>query len=119
MGQLKTPEKTASAAAFITAAGAIACGVCCVLPFAVPAVALAGAGSMIAWFGGVQRWATALGAIVVAGAWVWIWRQSVQSRAKPARSTLYVMGIATAVLTLAVMWPLIEPHIIRAIAPSN
>jgi hypothetical protein len=96
---LKTPEKTASSAAFITAAGAIACGVCCVLPLAVPAVALACAGSMIAWFGGVQRWATALGILVVASAWVWIWRQSIRSRAKPARSTLSMMGMATAVLT--------------------
>lgn len=119
MAQLKTPEKTASAAAFITAAGAIACGVCCVLPFAVPAVALASTGSMIAWFGGVQRWATALGVIVVAAAWVWIWRLSIRSRAKPAQSTLFMMGIATAVLTLAVVWPLIEPRIIRAIAPPN
>ena len=32
-----------------TAAGAVLCGVCCVLPFALPAVALASSGTAIAW----------------------------------------------------------------------
>ena len=43
--------RLASTAATTTAIGAIACGVCCVLPFALPAVALAGTGGVIAWFG--------------------------------------------------------------------
>jgi hypothetical protein len=36
-------SRTASAAALTTAAGAVACGVCCVLPFGLPAVAAASA----------------------------------------------------------------------------
>jgi hypothetical protein len=37
-----------SVAALTTAAGAVACGVCCVLPFALPVVAAAGAGGALA-----------------------------------------------------------------------
>jgi len=44
-------KRIASTAATTTAIGAIACGVCCVLPFALPAVALAGTGGVIAWLG--------------------------------------------------------------------
>jgi len=37
----------------------------------------------------------------VAAAWIWIVVQSVSAKAKPARSTIYMMGIATAVLLSA------------------
>jgi hypothetical protein len=110
---IKGPERTACGAALTVAAGAVACGVCCVLPIALPAVALASAGGIIAWFGGVQYWATVLAAIIVASAWAWIVVQSIRTKAKPARSTLYTMGIATAVLLLALSWSHIEPFLIQ------
>jgi hypothetical protein len=37
------------------------------------------------------------------------------STAKPSRATLYMMPLATAVLIVAVFWPRIEPHLIRAV----
>ena len=115
MHKLKAPERAACGAALTIAAGAVACGVCCVLPFALPAVALASAGGIIAWFGGVQFWATVLASTIVAAAWTWIVVQSVSRKAKPARSTLYMMGIATAVLLLALLWSRIEPLIVHAL----
>jgi hypothetical protein len=57
------PEKAARAAAVATASGALVCGVCCVLPVAIPALALAGGGSTIAWLGRAQSWATTARAI--------------------------------------------------------
>jgi hypothetical protein len=115
MLKIKAPERAARGAALTVAAGAVACGVCCVLPFALPAVALASAGGIIAWLGSVQFWATVLAATIVAAAWIWIVVQSVSTKAKPARSTLYMMGIATAVLALALLWARIEPLIVHAL----
>jgi hypothetical protein len=109
------PERTASVAALTTAAGAVACGVCCVLPFAFPAVAAAGTGSVLAWFAGAHSWATAVAAVIVAGAWMSIGVQSRRGRRSPSRATLYTMALATAVLVVAVIWPGIEPHVIRAV----
>jgi hypothetical protein len=33
-----------------------------------------------------------------------------RSRARPARSTLYMVAVATALLALALLWPMIEPQ---------
>lgn len=85
---------------------------CCVLPIAIPAIALAGTGSAIAWLGGAQGWATMIAAFVVAAAWGWIGLQSILARAKPARATLYMMVIATVILMLGLLWPRIEPLIV-------
>jgi hypothetical protein len=115
MPKNNTPERTACGAALTVAAGAVVCGICCVLPFALPAVALASAGGIIASLGAVQFWATVLAASIVAAAWIWIVVQSVNAKAKPARSTLYMMGIATAVLLLALLWSRIEPLIVHAL----
>lgn len=106
------PEKTAYRVAMATAAGAVLCGVCCVLPFALPAVALATSGAVIAWFAAAYSWATMLAVAIVAAAWLWIAMKSLRARAWPSRSTWYTMGLATMVLGLAVVWPRIEPAII-------
>ena len=109
------PERTASLAALTTATGAVVCGVCYVLPFAFPGVAAAGAGSVLGWFAGAHSWATALAAVIVAGAWIWIAAQSHRARRSPSRATVYTMALATAVLLLAALWPRIEPDLIRAV----
>jgi hypothetical protein len=109
------PERTASVAALTTAAGAVACGVCCVLPFAFPAVAAAGTGGVLAWFAGAHSWATAVASLIVAGAWISIGIQTHRVRRRPARTPVYMMALATAVLVLAILWPRIEPHVIRAV----
>jgi hypothetical protein len=102
-------------AALTMATGSVACGVCCVLPFAFPAVAAASTGSLLAWFAGAHNGATALAAVIVVGAWMSIGFQSHRARQRPSRATLYTMALATAVLVLAALWPRIEPHVIRAV----
>ena len=107
-----TAGKAARAAAVATASGVVVCGVCCVLPIAIPAITLAGAGSVIAWLGGAQRWATMLAALVLLAAWGWVGMQSILAKAKPARATLYTMVIATVILMLGFLWSRIEPLIV-------
>jgi hypothetical protein len=102
---------TATAAA--TATGALACAVCCVLPFALPAVAMAAAGGVIAWLVWAQGWMMDLALIAVASGWIWIGWQSLRHRARPATSTLGAMGGATLLLALATVWPMIEPIVIE------
>jgi hypothetical protein len=36
-------------------------------------------------------------------------------RRSPAASTIYVMVAATALLAIAVLWPVIEAHLVRAL----
>jgi hypothetical protein len=107
--------KAAGVTAVTLASGAVACGACCVLPFALPAVALAGAGSVLALLAGAHAWVTGVALVAVAGAWIWIWRQSTRARARPAASTLYLMSIASVLSVVALLWPYIEPHIVRAL----
>ncbi|MCC5625655.1 hypothetical protein [Nostoc sp. CHAB 5715] len=61
----KTTEKAARTAALAAATGAVVCGVGCVLPMALPTIALAGAGSVFAWLGGAYFWVTALAAAMI------------------------------------------------------
>ena len=109
------PTKATSIFAMTAATGAVACAACCVLPFALPAAALAGLGTVLALLAGALTWVTALAAVAVAGAWTWVGWQSLRSQARPAPSTLYVMGSATALTAVAIMWPRIEPVLVRAL----
>jgi hypothetical protein len=102
---------TATAAAAAT--GALASAVCCVLPFAVPAVAMAGAGGIIAWLVGTQGWMMGIALVAVAGGWIWVGWQSLRHKARPATSTLGAMGGATLLLALAAVWPMIEPIVVE------
>ena len=112
-----TTEKAARAAAVATTSGVLVCGVCCVLPIAIPAITLAGTGSVIAWLGGAQSWANMIAAFVVLAAWGWVGMQSILAKAKPARATLYMMVIATVILMLGLLWPRIEPLIVTRLKP--
>jgi hypothetical protein len=105
-------SRVAGGAAAVVALGALACGVCCVLPFALPAAILATSGSVLAWFAGAHGWMTALAAAAVAGAWFWIGAQTLRMRRRPARSTLLTLAVATAILALAVAWPGIESIVV-------
>ena len=49
----------------------------------------------------------------VVGAWGWIAWQTRRTRRKPATSTLFIMGAASVLLTIAVLWPLLEKPLIR------
>ena len=72
--------------------------------FRLPAAALAGLGSVLALLAGALAWVTALAVVTVAGAWAWVGWQSFRSRGPAGPSTLYVMGGATALTAVAVMW---------------
>ena len=111
---LKEPpgSKAAGVTAVTLATGAVACGVCCVLPFALPATILAATGSLLAWFVKLHLWVTILAILSVAGAWGWIGWQTRRTNSKPAFSTLLMMGAATVLLTVAVLWPLLEKPLI-------
>ncbi|UPK08007.1 hypothetical protein IVB05_12885 [Bradyrhizobium sp. 170] len=104
------------AAAAVTATGALACAVCCVLPFALPAVALASAGGIIAWFAQAQSWMMDLALVAAAAAWLWVGWQSLRSKTRPAKPTLFAMSCATIFLVLAISWPFLEPSVVRLLA---
>lgn len=112
------PQKSGrvvGAAAATAATAALACGVCCVLPIALPVIALTTAGSVLAWLGNAHAGATALASVAVLAGWLWIWRQSAKSKARPASATLCLMAIATLALGGALIRPRIEPAIIGAL----
>ncbi|MGV3516615.1 hypothetical protein [Luteitalea sp.] len=110
-----SPEGAASAAATTVAVGAVACGVCCVLPFALPAVVLASSGGALAMFAQAFWGALYLAAAMVGTAWLWILAETRRSGKRPARTTLGMMAVGTAALAAAALWPSLEPHLIAAI----
>lgn len=107
-----SPERAASAAAATVAVGAVACGVCCVLPFALPAVVLASSGGVLAVFAQAFWGALYLATLMVGVAWLWVFADARRTGKRPARSTLTMMAVATTALGAAAVWPTIEPHLI-------
>lgn len=107
--------RTASAIAATAGTAALACGVCCVLPIAIPAIALTSAGSLLAWFGSVHAWMTWIATVAVAGGWLWVWRSAAKSKARTAPATLVWMGVATLALGAAFLWPYMEPAIVASL----
>lgn len=107
--------KIAGGAAALAATGAVACGVCCVLPFALPAAMLAATGGALAWFAGLMPWITGFAVLAVVGAWIWVGVQTLRTRRRPAPSTLVTMGLASAFLVTALAWPRLEGFIIAAL----
>ncbi|WP_447737824.1 hypothetical protein [Rhodanobacter soli] len=104
--------RIAGAATATSATAVIACGACCVLPLAFPAVAATTMmGGLLGWLAGAHVWLTVLAAIAVTAAWLWVWRQSVKRKARLAGSTVGLMGLASLVLALALAWPHIEPDL--------
>ncbi len=86
-----SPEGAASAAAATVAVGAVACGVCCVLPFALPAVMLASSGGVLAVFAQAFWGALYLATVMVGGAWLWVFADTRRTGRRPNRSTLTMM----------------------------
>lgn len=101
------------AAAAATATAALACAAGCILPFALPAVVLAGTGGVIAWLVRAQGWMMILAVVAVAAGWIWVGLLSLRYRAKPALSTFGVMIAATLALALAAVWFALEPTFVR------
>lgn len=107
--------KAAGVAALTLSTGALACGACCVLPIALPAVALAGGGSLLAAMMGARPLFLALAVATVAAAWIWIAWTSYRTTMRPAVSSLALMLLATTVMAIALIWPAIERPIIHAL----
>ena len=107
-----SPERAASAGAAAAAVGAVACGVCCVLPFALPAVVLASSGGVLAAFAQAFWGALYLATAMVGGAWLWVLADTRRTGRRPANATLTMMAIATVALGAAAVWPQLEPHLI-------
>jgi hypothetical protein len=104
------------ATALTLGTGALACGACCVLPIAFPAIALAGGGSLLAALASAHSVLMTLAMIAVAIAWGWIGWISLRSKMWPAISTVCLMILATAVLGVAILWPSIEGQVMQALA---
>lgn len=96
--------------------GAVLCAVCCVAPFALPAALVAGLGGALAWLGRLHSGVTIIAAALVLAAWLSVALQHWRSKKRPALSTVLVLGAATLALALAIAWPSLEPHIIRALS---
>jgi hypothetical protein len=89
----------------IVSTAALACGVCCVLPFALPAAVLALGGGVLAWFASAYGLMKYVSVAAVAGGWIWVATQSVRTKKRPARTTLTTMIGASVILLLALLWP--------------
>lgn len=96
---------------------ALACGICCVLPLAIPAVMLGSAGGILAWFGGTYGMAIPVAIVAVIVSWLWVAYQSRRSSKKPAAATLLILTAATVMTVVALIWPMIEPSITSMLAP--
>lgn len=90
---------------------ALACGICCVVPIALPGVALGGLGAMLAWVGNAYAAVTAIASLLVVAAWIWVYRDATRRNARPAAATLWLMGLASVVLVAALAWPRLEPAV--------
>jgi hypothetical protein len=86
-----------------------------VLPFALPAVVLATTGGILAVFAQAFWGALYLATAMVAAAWLWVIVDTRRTRKRPARATLRMMGVATAALAAAAVWPTIEPRVIAIV----
>ncbi|MDB5579307.1 MAG: hypothetical protein JWR80_4483 [Bradyrhizobium sp.] len=110
----KAGGKLAGASA-MTALAAAACASCCILPFTLPAVILAGAGSTIAMLDHTHIWVTRVAILTVTCAWLWIVWQIRKTQRRPARLTVVVMIVATLLTTIAASWPVLQPIALNAL----
>ncbi|MCK1384529.1 hypothetical protein [Bradyrhizobium sp. 21] len=109
----------AAGTAVATAVVAAACTACCVLPFTLPAVVLASAGSLIAVLNHAHRLTTTLSVAVVVCAWGWIVWRSRTSGSKIRSSVLAAMCAATVLTATAALWPVMEPAVFHALGVAK
>lgn len=107
-----TGDRVARAAATTGTVAALACGVCCVLPFVFPAVVATGAGAAVAAFAGTYWWALALAGVLLVSGWGWLVWQKMQTRRVIGKGTMRAMLAATLIGLLAWGWSFVEPDII-------
>jgi hypothetical protein len=109
----------AAGTAVATAVVAAACTACCVLPFTLPAVVLASAGSLIAVFDHAHGLMTKLSIAIVLCTWGWIVWRSRTSGLKIRSSVLAAMCVATVLTATAALWPVMEPAVFHALGVAK
>jgi len=124
-GQSGKPAQTAlSWAAVAAAAGAVfAWAACCVLPMS---LALAGLGlGGLSWVAGQRTWITLAALVVIGVGWVVTWRRARMCRldstcAAPSRFGIGLLGAATVLVLLALIWqPIVEPWALSLIRSAR
>lgn len=105
----------ANSAIGASALAIVACGACCVLPVAFPVIAAGTMGIAMTAMAAAHVWLTGLATLTLVSAWWWIWRQSKKRGVRSATSTLVQMGVASALMTMAIVWPWIEPSLMTAL----
>lgn len=108
-------EMAVGAAATVTSSAAVlSCAACCVLPLALPAAALAGAGATLGWFESASPWLRMASVIVVLAAWAMVWRESARTGRRAARATIWLLGISSLLTAISLLWePFIEGPLIQ------
>lgn len=109
----------AASTAVASALVAAACTACCVLPFTLPAVVLAGAGSLIAVLDHAHGLMTKLSVVVVLGAWGWIVWRSRTTGLKMRATVLAAMCAATVLTATAALWPVMEPAVFHMLGVAK
>ncbi len=110
-----TSRRWFGAKALTAATAVVACGACCLLPIALPAITLSSAGGLLAWIGGAFIWAKVVAIAAVLISWFYVYRQSARAKAKPAKATLWMMSGATVLLSAALFWPKIEAALVSVV----
>ena len=106
-------ENAVGAATVTTSAGAVlACSACCVLPLALPAVALGGAAGLVAWMEAVHGWITGLSIVFLLAGWAFVAMQAHRTGKRAARATISMLLAATGLTLVALSWPLLEPTLV-------
>ena len=106
------PGGSARLAVKTSAVAAIACGVCCLVPFIFPAFALTTAGAGVAAAAGTNWWAIRLSFFMITAGWVWLIVDAIRRGRRPGLSSVIAMTTATGFALLAYSWSFLEPHIV-------
>lgn len=120
----KPAETALNWAAVAAAAGAVfAWAACCVLPMS---LAMAGLGlGGLSWFAGQRTWITLAALGVIGVGWVLTWRRARMCRvdracAVPSRLGIGLLGAATVLVLLALIWrPVVEPWALALIRSAR
>jgi mercuric ion transport protein len=107
-------ETWLSWSAVVTAALSVfAWAACCVLPMTLSVAGLSLAGTGL--IAGQRTWMTALTVLLLAGGWLFVIRKARRCRvdtrcASPSRLTVWLLGIASVLTVIALIWePIVEP----------
>lgn len=115
---MTTPSRTAgatTAAVTSSTTAFLACGACCILPLMLPTAMVAASGGVLGWFSKAQPWLAGVAALIVLGAWLWLWRAAAQTHRRPNRVTLALMTGSTVMLVVSIAWPWIEPPVLHSL----